>query len=66
MENRNEVVEQSCKRRIKMFGCKGFIKGNLEVFIEIRFPSLGTIPVLRQQTDWVGGVRKIKKIADVQ
>jgi hypothetical protein len=26
----------------------------------------GTIPILRQQTDWVGGVRKIANFADVQ
>ena len=27
---------------------------------------LGTIPILRQQRDWVGGVRKVAIFADVQ
>ena len=27
---------------------------------------LGTIPILRQQRDWVGGVRKMAYFADVQ
>ena len=28
--------------------------------------SIGTIPILRQQRDWVGGVRKMTIFADVQ
>ena len=28
--------------------------------------SLGTIPILRQQRDWVGGVRKMAIFAEVQ
>ena len=28
--------------------------------------SLGTIPILRQQKDWVGGVKKMVIFADIQ
>ena len=32
----------------------------------VTYFGLGTIPILRQQMNWVGGVRKVAFFADVQ
>ena len=34
--------------------------------VDISFGTFGTIPILRQQWDWVGGVKKMAIFADVQ